>query len=99
MQRSTLNIGLSDSTVSPDPSGSVTICVTQRVKSGREQDFEKWLQGIARTAEQFAGHQGINIIQPTAHSQEYTYIFRFDSYEHLQKWETSAEKNRWVSKL
>ncbi len=84
---------------SPNSSISVAVCVTQQVKHGREKDFESWLKGIAKAAEQFVGHQGINVIKPAVHSQEYTYIFRFDSDEHLQKWEVSAEKDRWVSRL
>jgi uncharacterized protein len=78
--------------------GIVTVCVAQKVKRGREAEFEGWLTGISGVAEQFPGHKGINIIH-AAHSQEYTYIFRFDSYEHLQVWESSDEKTDWVNKL
>jgi uncharacterized protein len=80
-------------------SESVTVSVTQRVQRGREAGFEAWLQGISKAAEKFPGHQGINVIRPAAPSRDYTYIFRFDSPEHLQQWETSPERDRWVAKL
>lgn len=79
-------------------SDTVTVCVTQKVRRGREADFEAWLTGISGAAEQFPGHQGISIIH-AARSQEYTYIFRFDTFKHLQAWESSDERNSWVNKL
>jgi uncharacterized protein len=84
--------------VSPKAPDTVTVCVTQKVKRGREAEFKDWLTGTTGAAEQFPGHQGVNIIH-AAHSQEYTYIFRFDTYEHLQAWESSEEKANWVNKL
>jgi uncharacterized protein len=84
--------------VVPNTSGSVTVCITQKVKHGHEKDFESWLTGIAKAAERFPGHQRINVLRPGKGSQEYTYIFRFDSYEHLQKWESSSDKDLWISK-
>lgn len=80
-------------------SGPVTVSVSQQVKRGQERLFEAWLQGVYRTAEQFPGHQGITVIRPSGDSRNYTYIFRFDSYEHLQQWEVSAEKDHWTRKL
>ncbi len=42
--------------------------------------------------------EGISVID-AAYSQEYTYIFRFDNFKHLQRWESSDERNNWVNKL
>jgi antibiotic biosynthesis monooxygenase (ABM) superfamily enzyme len=80
--------------------GPVTVCVRQRVKPGREQDFEAWLVGVGHAAAQFEGHQGLNVLRPSGSaSPEYVYIFRLDSYAHLQRWETSAECRSWVQRL
>lgn len=80
-------------------SGPVTVCITQQVVPGREMSFEAWLRGVSQAAQQFPGHQGIEILRPSGHGSNYTYIFRFDSFAHLQAWENSIEKEQWVSKL
>ena len=95
--RSSLSLPLESA--SPTTSGPVTTSVTQHVKRGREKDFETWLQGVYQAAAQFPGHQSITIIRPSGSSRDYTYIFRFDSYEHLRQWETSAERDQWVDNL
>jgi antibiotic biosynthesis monooxygenase (ABM) superfamily enzyme len=70
------------------------------VKPGREQDFEAWLAGIGRAASQFEGHQGLNVLRPPGSgAPEYVYIFRFDSYAHLQRWEDSDVCHEWVAHL
>ncbi len=44
--------------VSPKTLHEVTVCVTQKIRRGREADFEAWLTGISGAAEQFPGHRG-----------------------------------------
>jgi antibiotic biosynthesis monooxygenase (ABM) superfamily enzyme len=79
--------------------GPVTVCVRQHVKRGREREFEAWLAGVGHAAAQFEGHQGLNVLRPSrSASPEYVYIFRFDSYAHLQRWETSPECHAWVQR-
>lgn len=85
-------------TVQPDTSGGVTVCITQEVKQDKQAAFEAWLRDTSEVAQSFPGHQGISIIHK-AGSRKYTYIFRFDSYDHLRVWETSPEKKRRVAQL
>jgi antibiotic biosynthesis monooxygenase (ABM) superfamily enzyme len=86
--------------VSPTASGSVTTAVTQHIKSGKEKDFEVWLRQVGQVAARFPGHQGLTVLAPSAAApRTYTYLFRFDSYAHLQAWEQSAEKEAWIEKL
>jgi len=85
----------------PTPAGadSVTVCVAWKIRPGQEQAFEEWLAGVGQVAAAFAGHQGLNVLRPAeTGSSEYVYIFRFDSYAHLQAWEESDERQRWVAK-
>ncbi len=79
--------------------GPVTVAVTQHIAAGKEHEFEFWLQGVGRAAVQFPGHQGLTVLSPTGAGRTYTYIFRFDNFAHLQAWERSAEKDRWVAQL
>jgi antibiotic biosynthesis monooxygenase (ABM) superfamily enzyme len=47
---------------------------------------------------------GIDIIRPTPNTtnsksrSEYVVIFRFNSYENLEKWERSPIRNEWLQK-
>jgi len=75
------------------------VCIRWKIKRGREREFEAWLDGVGRAAAQFPGHQGLTVLRPAgAGSQEYVYIFRFDTYPHLQRWEDSPERQAWVAR-
>ncbi len=67
--------------------------------SGREADYETWLKSVSAEALKFPGHMGVNVIRPTAASNEYVTIFRFDSYEHSTAWENSAIRQEWLERL
>ena len=78
-------------------SSPVTVCVSVKVKHGRERDFETWVEGVGHAAAQFAGHQGLNILRPSGSTTpDYVYIFRFDTYTHLKAWEDSEVRRDWV---
>jgi uncharacterized protein len=79
--------------------GPVTVIARWRVKPGRSHDFETWIAGVTAAALEFPGHLGVNIIRPNdpAH-QEYVLIFRFDTYEHLQRWEESEQRRDWLER-
>jgi antibiotic biosynthesis monooxygenase (ABM) superfamily enzyme len=79
---------------------AVTVCISVQARQGRERDLENWLEEVGRAASQFAGHQGLTVLQPAGSgSAEYVYIFRFDTYAHLKQWEDSEERRLWVGRL
>jgi uncharacterized protein len=79
---------------------AVTVCISVKVKQGYETDLEGWLEGVGRAASQFAGHQGLTALRPSASAAaDYVYIFRFDTYTHLKHWEDSEERRLWVERL
>lgn len=78
----------------------VTVVVRHRVKRGREAEFENWLRGITAAMRRFEGQQGYNVVRPAgAGSPEYLVFFRFDTFEHLESWETSEERRQWLEQL
>ncbi len=79
--------------------GPVTISISRRVKPGKEQQYEQWVQGITAEAVKFPGHMGVNVIRPTPPSTEYVTIFRFDTYEHSMDWEESAIRAEWLARM
>ena len=80
--------------------GPVTVSVSRRVSPGREAEYEDWLHGIAAAATAYEGHQGINILRPSAQTGgRYVLIYRFDSDAHAAAWENSPERAHWIAKL
>lgn len=72
----------------------VTVIVTRKAKKGKIKEFEEWMDGIIHEAMNFEGHMGVNIIRPSAPSNPYVIILRFNTYENLTKWKSQRrEKN------
>lgn len=85
----------SDADASP-----VTVSVSRRVTPGREADYEAWVHEVVAVAAGFAGHQGVNILRPSAGTGDrYVLIYRFDSAGHAADWEQSAERARLIAQL
>jgi antibiotic biosynthesis monooxygenase (ABM) superfamily enzyme len=77
----------------------VTVVIAQRVKPGREADYEAWISGITQVSSTYPGHLGAHIIRPQPGIRpEYVVVFRFDHYEHLKTWMTSRDRQHWVAK-
>lgn len=71
-------------------SGPVTNVVRRKVKPGRAQDYERWLDRLSRgVAENFAGYLGAEFHRPAAPAGVYTSVFRFDSLGALEAFERS----------
>lgn len=80
--------------------GPVTGVIRRTVRHGKEGEFEEWLKGVVGDAARFPGNLGTNIMRPASKARpEYIIIFRFDTYQHLQDWETSEVRHRWVERV
>lgn len=76
----------------------VTVVIAQRIKPGREAEYETWMSQIAHVASTYPGHMGTNIIRPQAGVRsEYVVVLRFDCYEHLKNWMTSRDRTYWIA--
>jgi len=73
----------------------VTLSVTQRVKPGREQEFEEYLRGITEAASRFPGHLGAQILRPARGDRQFRVVFRFDRESNLRAWKESEERRAW----
>jgi uncharacterized protein len=82
----------------------VTIIVKRIAKKDKIKEFEEWLSGISKVVSRQEGLMGIDIIRPAPNTtnnkskSEYVVIFRFNSYENLEKWEKSPIQNEWLQK-
>ncbi len=80
--------------------GSVTWVITHRVRPERRDDFEKWIGGIADEVARFPGHEGVTVLRLGGESStEYVVVVRFASYDNLRRWEESAERAQWLTRL
>jgi len=81
----------------------VTVIVRRIAKKDKIKEFEEWLSGISKEVSRQEGSMGIDIIKPTPNisnksKPEYVIIFRFNTYENLDKWETSPIRHEWLQK-
>ncbi|MEE9295382.1 MAG: antibiotic biosynthesis monooxygenase, partial [Phycisphaerae bacterium] len=80
--------------------GSVTWVITHQVHPDRRDDFEDWIAGIADEVARFPGREGVTVLRPGGESStEYVVIIRFASYDDLRRWEESAERAEWLTRL
>ena len=80
--------------------GPVTVVVRHRVKPGCEAEFETWLRGITGDMTRFDGQQGFNVVRSVDGGRpEYLVFFRFDTFDHLNNWETSQCRREWLDRL
>lgn len=78
----------------------ITVVVRHRVKPGKVTEFEDWLRGITKAALRFEGHSGFHVIRPGDTAKpEYLIFFRFDTFENLEKWETSETRTQWLQRV
>jgi len=84
--------------MAPQIDDGITVVVVRTVKPGMDAECEAWMHGVSAVATGFPGHMGITIFRPRPGSRDYTFVFRFDSLEHLQGWEKSPERADWVQR-
>ena len=85
---------------SSDDDGPVTTMIARRIKPGFENRYEDWVHRIINVGSRQPGHQGVDVIRPTAGTNGvYLLLVRFDNREHQQAWEDSDERARFLLEL
>lgn len=75
----------------------VTVTVARIVATGREADFEDWSNELTRIATGYPGFLGSGMLRPARVGDPWQVIFRFDNSAHLQHWEQSTDRARWLA--
>ena len=75
--------------------GEVVLSIVIRVREGREEEFDIFLRGIRKAAEQFPGYRGSRVFRPVRGNRSYRIVLRFDSDASLQRWLGSEERRLW----
>ncbi|MFD5426602.1 antibiotic biosynthesis monooxygenase [Streptomyces sp. NPDC127084] len=71
---------------------AVTAIIGQRVRPGRDREFEKWQEEVNAAAARYPGFLGTETSPPTALQPDWVVVYRFDSIAHLQEWINSATR-------
>jgi uncharacterized protein len=75
----------------------VTLIISRKIIPEKQDDFEKWIDKILIAEANYEGYMGSTIIRPAdPSSQNYSIIMRFDNYHHLEKWENSKERKKFI---
>ena len=78
-------------------SETVTIVVRQRVKPGREAEYEAWLKRMTEGAQaNFPGYLGVGFHRPKTPGDPYRQIFRFDDVDGLEAFERSDYRTKML---
>lgn len=85
------------STAAAPAAGAVTVLVSRRVKPGHEAAFEQASEAMTAAARPFPGYLGGQMVRPDPEGDDeesnlYHTVFAFDTPEHLQAWQNSAER-------
>lgn len=75
---------------------AVTVLISRRVKAGHEAAFERITEQIMAAAAAFPGYLGAQLVHPGddpgVHDILYHVVLAFDTQEHLEAWQNSAER-------
>ena len=78
----------------------LTVFAKVQVRPEKTDVFESWFHEISRLQCSFEGYLASELIRPTCvESDEFISIFRYDSYNHLQAWMTSDERQAMIERI
>lgn len=77
----------------------ITVVVRRRVRAGSEGIYEDWLNRLASDASVMPGYMGSQFQKPSAAGDPYVSIFRFDTLEHLEAFEQSEMRARYLAEI
>lgn len=77
-----------------------TAVITHRVREGKRDEYEAWIDEIAPQSQAAPGHLDWHIVRPIAGLTEtYTIILRYDTVAHLEQWMSSPTRTRLIEKV
>lgn len=79
------------------PNDGATAVITHRIRSDRQEAYERWLDEISPLCKAATGHLDWHIVRPIPGiTATYTVIIRFDTAEHLKGWMESKDRQRLI---
>ena len=81
----------------PAPARPVTVAITRQVRPEDEILMQAWADAGSTMARRFDGFLGSGWVRPAAGSLDWHMLYRFASPAHLEAWEQSRERQRWLA--
>jgi antibiotic biosynthesis monooxygenase (ABM) superfamily enzyme len=78
------------------PALPVTVSITRHVDPEHHEQMIAWVRAGSALAERFPGFLGTGWVRPSADSDEWHMLYRFDSEENLARWEASEQRDWWL---
>ena len=75
----------------------MTVAITRRVDPEDEILMHAWAEAGTTLAQRFPGFLGSGWVRPSPQSADWHMLYRFDSPASLATWQSSPERNRWLS--
>ncbi|MEM7139231.1 MAG: antibiotic biosynthesis monooxygenase [Myxococcota bacterium] len=72
-----------------------TVVLTRIVRQEHEAEFEARLAEHLEEVTDLPGHLGMSVFRPVGGDRTWSFVFRFDSWSHLETWQHSDMKRRW----
>jgi antibiotic biosynthesis monooxygenase (ABM) superfamily enzyme len=83
-----------------EPTEMASAIVVDSIPPGRREDYLRWLGGINRAAESFAGYRETSVFPPLQpDGQEWITIVHFQTRADMQYWLESDVRARWVEEF
>ena len=89
-----IHAGTHTGAVAAADDGPLTVSITRRVAAEDELLMQAWVHAGTSMAERFEGFLGAGWVR--SGSEDWHMLYRFDSREHLDAWERSPERIRWL---
>jgi len=74
--------------------GPLTVSITRRVRPADELLMQAWVHAGTSMAERFDGFLGAGWVR--SGDEDWHMLYRFDTRAHLDAWERSSERIRWL---
>src|SRR3954453_18028562 len=94
MTAATLTAPVPSAPAGPVP---VTIAITRRAETFRDNEMIAWMRAGTTLAERFPGFLGAGWVRPGQDSAEWHMLYRFSDADTLARWEASPQRQWWLS--
>ena len=78
---------------------SVALIIQHQVRADSIARYEQWLKVITAKSAEYPGHQGLQVIRPSAGHNEYSIIVHFATLADAERWTSSSDRQRLINEI
>ncbi len=77
-------------------SGPVTVSIVRHIDPEHAGQMVAWVRAGSLLAERFPGFLGTGWVRPSADSEEWHMLYRFEDHDALDAWQSSSQRDWWL---